>query len=216
MEGLLLEKNFYVYGHFEAGICWYVGQGRGWRAWAFNQRNKLWRAVFSETKNPEVKLFKEGLTQEEALALEVQLIASYRLRGQALLNMSGGGERGYGNRKPLSASHKAAISAGKRGRSNGLLGSTMAPEHRTKISKSRLASDAVKAAGEKIWASRRANGTDRGYTTKKARPVRCIDTGIIYRCATEAADALNISAKHIQSCCVGRRKSHGGNRWEYQ
>lgn len=109
-----------------------------------------------------------------------------------------------------------AISAAKKGRPNGLLGRVMPDEHRAKIAAARLASDAVKASSEQIWATRRANGTDRGYTTKKARPVRCLETGVVYRCAKDAATELGLSDKHIQACCVGRRKVTGKRHFEYQ
>ena len=88
-------------------------------------------------------------------------------------------------------------------------------EHRKKISIARQNSEKVKKSGVKVWETRKRNGTDNGFTTSKAKKVRCMETGKIYRCAKEAAFELSLSDKHIQACCTGRRKSHGSFTWEY-
>lgn len=108
-----------------------------------------------------------------------------------------------------------SISAAKKGRPNGLLGRKMSEEHKAKISASRLASEAVALSGNKIWEKRRANGTASGFQTSKAKAVVCVDSGIVYRCASEAAALLGLSDKHIQACCAGRRNKHGGYSWKY-
>lgn len=109
-----------------------------------------------------------------------------------------------------------AISEGKKGKSNGLEGRVMPIEHRQKIAEARRNSPLVKASGQKIWENRRANGTASGFTTAKAKPVECVNTGKVYRCAAEAASILGLSDKHIQACCVGRRKTHGKLQWRYR
>lgn len=55
----------------------------------------------------------------------------------------------------------------------------------------------------------------RGGTTSKAKAVICIDTKVKYRCAKEAAEATGSNDKHIQACCVGRRKTHNKLTWKY-
>lgn len=52
------------------------------------------------------------------------------------------------------------------------------------------------------------------------RPVRCLETGQIYRSATEAEKDLReqgipISSSHIASVCKGKRRVAGGRTWEY-
>lgn len=54
----------------------------------------------------------------------------------------------------------------------------------------------------------------------KMKPVRCIDTGVIYPCGRDAADILieqdiSITTEDIRKVCKGIRKSAGGFRWEY-
>ncbi len=52
------------------------------------------------------------------------------------------------------------------------------------------------------------------------KAVRCIDTGFIYDCARDAADALiehevSVSPEEIRKVCLGRRITAGQLRWEY-
>lgn len=213
-----IEKSeCYVYGHFDQnGRCHYVGKGKGNRAWAFNKRPKMWRTFFGAC--PErVEIFQDGLSDEDACSLEVRLIAEHRLRGEALANCSGGGEPGIPSLKGrrLSEAHRAAISAAKRGKSNGRLGTSMSEAARRSISKGRLNSDAVKASGEKIWKARRKNGTDRTGPSPKARAVTCLETGATYRCAKEAALATGLREKSIWQCCAGKTKSLADMHWSF-
>lgn len=134
--------------------------------------------------------------------------------------------------RTLTDEHKAKISAGgigrqhteesrkkisdaKKGRPNGLEGKKFSEEHKLKISESRKNNPNVLAATAKIWETRRNNGNAKGYTTKRARSVICLETGEKFRCAKEAAEKMNLSDKHIQACCVGRRQRHGGYSWNY-
>lgn len=110
---------------------------------------------------------------------------------------------------------KAAISDAKKGRSNGREGAVFTEEHKRRISEARLKSDAVKSSYAKIWDARRANGTDAGFLSKKAKAVMCVETGAVFRSAKAAAEAMGCSDKHIQACCVGRRQRHAGYSWTY-
>lgn len=105
----------------------------------------------------------------------------------------------------------AKISAAKKGRPNGRLGCTFTDEHKRKISEATKGRIYGKEITDKIRATKLA----RGNTTKKARAVLCVENGVQYRCAKDAALALNLSDKHIQACCVGRRNKHGGFTFKY-
>lgn len=52
------------------------------------------------------------------------------------------------------------------------------------------------------------------------KPVRCIETGVIYDCVRDAADILiekeiSVSPEDIRKVCLGRRMTAGRLRWEY-
>lgn len=59
---------------------------------------------------------------------------------------------------------------------------------------------------------------DHAYTNNlhsKQKAVRCIDTGVIYRSAMEAARKLNCVNSMVSACCRGERHKHHGMRFEY-
>lgn len=49
----------------------------------------------------------------------------------------------------------------------------------------------------------------------KARKVRCIDTGEIFKSVTEAGKKYNRHYNCITNCCTGRSKTAAGLRWEW-
>lgn len=55
----------------------------------------------------------------------------------------------------------------------------------------------------------------KGSNHSKARAVRSLDTGNIYTTITEAAAAVGINSSKITQVCKGKRKTAGGQRWEY-
>lgn len=128
------------------------------------------------------------------------------------------------------AEHNAKI--GRKGEDHHNFGKTFSDELRQKLSDAhkgikygpmseeskRKKSEALKGRpglSPEAMARRLATWKSRGMTTKKARPVRCLETGVVYRCAKDAATELGLIDKHIQACCVGRRKVTGKRHFEY-
>ena len=74
-------------------------------------------------------------------------------------------------------------------------------------------------ASAKNLAKCRANSSHvKGGTTsakKTSKPVRCIETGIIYISACEAERRMGIPNNNINCCCNGKRKTAGGFHFEY-
>lgn len=48
-----------------------------------------------------------------------------------------------------------------------------------------------------------------------AKPLICIETGVIYRTGTEASQATGISRPNILAACCGKQKTAGGFHWAY-
>lgn len=68
------------------------------------------------------------------------------------------------------------------------------------------------------WMTRQENlnyGT-RGQrqSDKVSKPIRCIETGIIYKNARVAAKEIGICPTNIYYCVSGKRKTAGGFHWE--
>ena len=56
----------------------------------------------------------------------------------------------------------------------------------------------------------------REASRKRCKPVRCVETNIIYDSLKEAAIAVHLKCyNHIIHCCKGERKTAGGYHWEY-
>lgn len=90
-----MKNEFYVYEHAtEDGEVFYVGKGRGDRAWAKDGRNKFWRSV--ERKHGRVVyIVRDGLSEPEAFDMEKRLIAHHGRRDEGtgtLVNLTPGGE----------------------------------------------------------------------------------------------------------------------------
>lgn len=83
---------FYVYTHSTSvgGDVFYVGKGKGRRAWARSGRSQQWSDVVSKF-GLVVSLVEEGLTEDEAYLLEEKLISSYKALGNKLVNKTNGG-----------------------------------------------------------------------------------------------------------------------------
>lgn len=52
------------------------------------------------------------------------------------------------------------------------------------------------------------------------KPVRCVETGLIYASSSDASDILSaegklIEPRNILSACQGKQRSAGGLQWEY-
>lgn len=89
---------FYVYEHWrpDSDQCFLVGKGHGRRAWSFSKRNRHHKYIVAHLRErgiePEVRIAFQGLTESEALALEIVWIAFWRGQGGASCNFTDGGE----------------------------------------------------------------------------------------------------------------------------
>ena len=50
---------------------------------------------------------------------------------------------------------------------------------------------------------------------KHCKPVRCIETGVIYESAVQAEKETSALASKISSVCRGKQKITGGFHWEF-
>lgn len=90
-------NEYYVYEHWrpDTGVCFYVGKGKGKRAWDMkNMRNRHHMAIASKLTSVglmvDVRIIASGMSSEDALKLEVERIFFYGV--DSLSNMTGGGD----------------------------------------------------------------------------------------------------------------------------
>ena len=68
-----IKNDYYVYFHKDSdGKIFYVGKGRGKRAWQTTNRSKDWKKISSQGFS--VELFRENISEQEALDTENDLI----------------------------------------------------------------------------------------------------------------------------------------------
>lgn len=104
-------KKFYVYEHWrtDRDECFYVGKGKGIRAYKMNCRNRHHKAIQAKVSREgaaiEIKIVSSGLSEEEAFFIEMERIAFWRDKKVDLANLTSGGEGPSGlpawNKKPV-------------------------------------------------------------------------------------------------------------------
>jgi hypothetical protein len=109
---------FYVYQHKKPdGIPFYVGKGKGPRAYQFSKRSAWHKNVVAKhgRKNISVEII-ECQSEQDAFELERQLIAELTAAGIELVNLTDGGEGASGlERGTPTEEHRAKNALAKRG-----------------------------------------------------------------------------------------------------
>ena len=219
---------------------WKQGHGYNNQPFVYNAIMKYgWENVARE-------IVYAGLSRKDAYIKEAETISKLNCNaanGGDGYNLSGGGEGGFNGGKHTEET-KRRLSETHAGENNCFYGKTHTPEARQKISEAgtkRFSSKAAREAlskackgrvspmkGKKLtpearkWLSEINSGEKHpqygmtGSKNPKSKPVRCIETGVVYGCREDAAKALGLSDySHIGSVCNGRRKSAYGYTWEY-
>lgn len=84
---------FYTYVHTKPdGTIFYIGKGKGFRAWNETSRNKHWKNTVSKHKNYGVQILANWKTEKEAFEHEMLLISCFKELQFDLANYTNGGE----------------------------------------------------------------------------------------------------------------------------
>lgn len=102
-------SNFYVYIHRRKtdNKVFYVGKGRGYRAYASDSRNDHWKSTVAK-HGYSVEIVYENLTEEESFVLEKDAILEFGYFGHPLTNKTMGGEGISGYRHTVENKKKMA------------------------------------------------------------------------------------------------------------
>lgn len=148
-----MNNIFYVYIHrrLSDNKPFYVGKGKGNRAFSSSGRNSYWKNT-KDKHGFSVELVFENLSEEEAFQCEKDTITEFRYFGYPLTNMTDGGEGLSGVKQSAETIHKRVLkNTGKKRTeatksliSNALKGKVMSAETRSRLSeinKGRLRSE---------------------------------------------------------------------------
>lgn len=154
--------GFYVYIHKKPdGTPFYIGKGRNRRAWRKDNRNPHWHHIVAK-HGFEVEILISELSEEDAFAEEIRLIAEYR-KLHKLVNATDGGEGSSGHvhtletREKLSQIHKV---------------SERAQEHRIKLGLSRRGTTLPEETIVKMREASRKKALDPEFRAKVSAGVR--------------------------------------------
>lgn len=144
---LEMDQSFCVYEHWrtDKNSCFYVGKGKAKRAFSTESRNDRYGKTVSKLKRHglavEIRIFAEGLTEEDAFRIERERIAFWRAAHSDLTNQTDGGDGSSGYRYTPEQREKIAVKA--RGR-------ILSPETRAKMAKARTGQKRTEETKEKM------------------------------------------------------------------
>jgi len=98
-------NNYYIYFHINPlkNEVFYVGKGKGNRAYDFKRRGQFYKDYISKYRNIVVDIIEENLTEQEAFEREIFYIKKIGRRDLglgSLVNLTNGGEGVNGNSSP--------------------------------------------------------------------------------------------------------------------
>ena len=104
--------EFYVYEHWrpDTDLPFYVGKGKGDRAYRFQRRTRYHKNVVAKLARnglrPDVRIVASGLTERQAFDVEIERISHWRTKGARLTNLTHGGDGSAGYRHTLATRAK--------------------------------------------------------------------------------------------------------------
>lgn len=120
------------------------------------------------------------------------------------------GEKHWNYGKPLSEEFKCKLSKIRMGVNNPNYGKNPSEETRKKMS------EAQSGENNGMYGKHHSEETLEKLRKAKSKPVRCVETKIIYESATEASKKTGLNRASINQCCNGvRYKTVGGYHWEF-
>lgn len=227
MLNLNIVNNYYVYIHInKINNKKYIGitkQKPGTR-WGHNGRNYYNSPVFYNAickygwENFDHKIYKEGLSKEEACNIEKELIASLKTQDREFgYNILEGGEA-----PSIPQETRDKMSKAMKGNKN-CLGHKCPEDVKIKISAAQKGRKLTEQ--HKLLLSLAKKGKKKGpcpeYIKKKIseshkkKKIICEESGEIFESIHNCAKKLGLLATAICACCRGRIKSTGGLHFKY-
>lgn len=222
----------YTYLHKRAsdGLPFYVGKGTRRRAWSATGRNQYWTRIAAK-HGVDVVIVDAGLSEEEALSREVELIAFLKDLGAELCNMTGGGDGATHYDQLGKKNHMF----GRTGERHHLFGKPRSEETKQKLRNAnlgkRLSEETrrlVSSNTSRHWLGKKMSAETRAKLSAAMKgrkgPVKsvvCVETGEFHESGFAACDWLKQqglekpSSSAITKACRGKLKSAYGYQWRY-
>jgi hypothetical protein len=217
---------FYVYEHWrlDRDECFYVGKGKGGRAYSMKNRNRHHQAIVAKlgcTRSAfEVRMVATGLSELDAFSIEKERISFWRAANVDLTNLTNGGEGASGlkhsekTKKLWSLQRKGnSISdEGRAKRSASLKGRPKSKEHAAAAGKAGgIARTGKKQNSE--WVAKRVKTMKENNSFirfHQCKPVLCVTTDTEFSSVSEAARSFGLQKDYISAVCRGKRSHTAG------
>lgn len=223
-----MKNNFYVYEHWrlDRDECFYVGKGKGRRAYRMDNRNGHHKAVQAKLtrigSSMEVRIVADGLTSQEATALEIERILFWKSVGVELTNMTEGGEGATGRACPAEVRNKLKNPSIETSIRLSIAGMGRVPWNKGKCSHK---TKAVIGKGYHSYESRAkmSEAVRRSMTeTRRAeiaavfsKKTICLTDGMVFISNAAAAKHYGLRREKITDVCNKKRKTTGGRVFAY-
>lgn len=218
--------TYYVYEHWrlDRDECFYVGKGRGGRAFSMKNRNRHHQAIVAKLNHIgsafEVKMVSVGLLESDAFEIEKERISFWRASGVDLTNLTNGGEGASGlkhtdeTKKIWSLQRKGrpVSEEGRLKRSIALKGRPKTKEHAAAAGKAGGMARLGKNQNPE-WIAKRIEAMKKNNSFNHARlckPVICISNGKEFLSVSEAAKFFGLQKDYVSAVCRGKRKHTAG------
>ena len=224
----MCSNNKVIYQHLKpCGEVFYIGIGNPSRAYHKTGRSKWWEKVIKKYPNYEVQILKKGLPIEEAIELEIILIAHFGRKDLGLgtlVNMTDGGEgvvgisesnKLYGVKNPMfgkkwDSEYLKIFSEKSSGSNNTMFG----VDWRDSASEETIANWKTNI-GKANLGSKRTDETKSKMSIEVHQYTKSKQYVNSYFGTREAGRQTGILASSISANCLGKRKSAGGYIWSY-
>lgn len=168
--------TYYVYEHWrlDRDECFYVGKGKGYRAYSRHSRNRFHKAICEKLQKTgfafEVRMVATGLTEEQAFDLEIERIKFWREAGADLANATDGGEGVSGLKMSEAAREKMRLKKLGKKQSIETVEKRIAPLRGRKQSPEAIEKSASWRRGRKLTEEHREkiSNSHKGKTTSQA------------------------------------------------
>ncbi len=200
-------SNFYVYFHYRLSdnILFYIGKGKGRRAYVSTKRNKHWKNTV-EKHGFRIEFVDTGLSEEDAFDLECFCISFFRDKAK-LTNMTTGGEGFSGGKHSIESKSKIVEALRKR---------VVSEETRSKLSRINTGKKLSQSHIEKLVKVKlgKNKGLLNPFSDKtKHKFIRVSDNFSVYCTRAELCEQFNLTSDHVKKLFAKKpRKTSKGWR----
>lgn len=216
-------NEYYVYAHkrLDNNTIFYVGKGKGDRAYIKSNRSEYWKRIVSKC-DYEVLFLDKNLCEEDAYKLEIIHIATLKQKGFCEANFTDGGDgvnvkiRWWndkiskaliGTKRPAGNQSKAYKDFADK--------QTLIDLYKTQKKSSVEISKLLNISYATVCSRLKDFGIELRNSGKENKKVKCVEDGIVFNSISEAANHYNLFRENIRKVLAKKYKHTGKKTFIY-